>query len=124
MQSARTIDEPLSLFEDVNDGSITQAQVQAIAEVYPNLYGRMRNEVKRQTVYLTSPVDYDREVHVGVLLGQVTNEVLDPDFQTLLRQAYEEKTEKAQSQNAGSGASGSKAVKNMMSASESVEGGP
>ncbi len=123
MQSARTIDEPLSIFADVNDGSITQAQVQAIENVYPALYDRMRNEVKRQSMYLTSPVDYNREVHVGVLLGQVTNEVLEPDFQVLLRDTYEEKSEKAKSQNEGSGASGSKAAKNMMSASESVEGG-
>jgi hypothetical protein len=124
MSSARSIDDPLSLFEDVHSGDITQAQVDAVAFVYPQLFDRMRNEVKRQSMYLTTPVDYMREVHVGVLLGQVTNQVLEPDFQKLLRDSYAEKNKKAESQNVGSGGGqASKSAENMKSGSESIEGG-
>jgi len=124
MRSSATIDEPLSIFADVEDGSITQTQVNAIEAVYPRLFDKMRNEVRRQTMYLAAPIDYEREIHVGVLLGQVTNEVLESDFQALMRDSYADKSEKNESANAGkSGASGSKATKNMMSASESIEGG-
>lgn len=125
MAASRTIDDPLSIFADVKDGSITQTQVNAIATVYPRLFDKMRAEVRRQTMYLTSPVDYEREIHVGVLLGQVTNQVLEPDFQALMRSSYDQKNKKAESINAGGGGggSGSKTTKNMMSGSESIEGG-
>ena len=122
MQSARTIDHPLSIFEDVQDGSITQSQVDAIQAVYPKLFDKMRSEVRRQTMYLAEPVDYEREIHVGVLLGQVTNQVLEPDFQSLMAKTYAEKSKQMDSPNA-SGGSGSKSAKNMMSGSESIEGG-
>lgn len=124
MRSSATIDDPLSVFADVEDGSITQTQVDAIAAVYPKLFDKMRVEVKRQTMYLTTPVDYERQIHVGVLLNQVTDEVLEADFQMLMRDSYADKSKKNESANAGSSdASGSKATKNMMSASESIEGG-
>lgn len=123
MRSAATIDDPLSVFADVEDGSITQTQVNAIQAVYPRLFDKMRNEVRRQTMYLTTPVDYERQIHVGVLLNQVTDEVLESDFQRLMRDSYADKSKQSESANESRGASGSKATKNMMSASESVEGG-
>ena len=123
MQSVRTIDDPLSLFADVSNGSITQAQVEAVQTVYPLLFDKMRNEVKRQTMFLVSPVDYEREIHVGTLLGQVTNEVLEPDFQSMMAKSYKDKSKNQESQNSAPKPSGSKATKNMMSGSESIEGG-
>ncbi len=123
MESARAIDDPLGAFRDVEDGAITQAQVLAIQAVYPEFFDEMRAEVRRQTMYLAEPVEYDRSIHVGTLLGMVTNEVLEPGFQVELRKAYEEKFKKSESTNESQGASGSKAASNMMSASQSIEQG-
>lgn len=124
MRAVRTVDDPLSIFQDVRNGSVTEQQVAAIEHVYPMLYDEMRQEVRYQTVYLTKPVDYDREIHVGTLLGVITNEVLEPEFQKTLYAAYKEKSAQgAPASGGGSKPSNTGSAKSMMSASESVEGG-
>jgi len=123
MKSYGTVVDPLSIYKDVHDKSVTEQQVQAIEEVYPRLYAQMKNEVERQKLFLTKPIEYDRAIHVGTLLGVITDEVLEPDFQAALAANYEDK-EAAGAPEGSKGSSGeSKLAKSMMSASENVEGG-
>ncbi len=125
MQSYKTVVDPLSIYRDVHDLSVTEQQVLAIEEVFPALYKQMQAEVDRQKMYLTKPIDYERAIHVGTLLGVITDEVLEPDFQSALASNYKDKAAAGASPGAGSQSPGSesKTAKSMMSASESVEGG-
>jgi hypothetical protein len=121
MQAYRTIIDPLSIFKDVHDGSVTESQVGALAAVFGPLYEQIRQEVNVQRVSLTKPVDYDRAIHVGTLMGILTDEVLDRDFQRLQGERYKEK---AKAGEAPKGGGGSKSNGNMMSGSEkAIEGG-
>jgi hypothetical protein len=125
MQAVGAVDDPLSVFAHTKAGTITQSQVDAIAHVYPDLYDQMRNEIRYQTMSLKAPIDYDDEVNIGSLMGVVTNQVLEPDFQAQQRRAYASKAAAgAPVGGAGSKAgSGSKLVKSMQSGSEALEGG-
>lgn len=125
MRSFATIAKPLRIYQDVHNKSVTEQQVLAIEQVYPELYAQMRAEVDHQRTLLKEPMDYEREIHVGTLLGLMTNEVLEPDFQDLMSNTYKDKS--AQNKTAGgskSQGSGSKTSKSMMSGSESIEGEP
>ncbi len=125
MRSFATVARPFSIYQDVANKTVTESQVDAIEQVYPTLYAQMRAEVDHQRVLLKEPMDYEREIHIGTLLGLVTNEVLEPDFQDLLAKTYKDKT--AQGQMSGGGSQSpsgeSKTSKRMMSGSESLEGG-
>jgi len=121
MQTYKTILDPLGIFKDVHDGSATEQQVEAIGRVYAPLLDQMREEVNVQKVSLTRPVDYDRAIHVGTLLGVMTDEVLERDFQSMQFQNYKQKAQQGQA--VGSKAGASKTTKNMQSGSESIESG-
>ncbi len=123
MQYVKTIADPLDVFRDVKDGSVTDAQVEALSAVYPGLYSQMKAEVMRDVSMRTEPIPYEREIHLGTLLGLPTNEVLDRDFQKALQTSYEQKAEEAApmpgSKKSGGGGSG----QNMLSTAQRVEGG-
>ncbi len=93
MQYVSAIDDPIAVFRDVHDGTVTDQQIEAVQAVYPLLFAEMQMEVQRQMIFLEKPMPYEREINVGRLLGVRTNEVLDPTFQNMLRLSYEEKAE-------------------------------
>ncbi len=122
MQVVHTVSDPLSIFKDVTNGTVSERQVEAISEVYPLLYKQMQDEVKRQILDLKEPIPYEREINVGTLLGISTNEVLDPDFQKAIRDSYDSKVE--QGKPMGSKPTEKEANNNTMkSTSQQVEGG-
>ncbi len=122
MQAYATVIDPLSIFKDVHNGSVTESQVGALATVYEPLYDQIRNEVNLQRTSLTAPVDYDRAIHVGQLMGIITDEVLERDFQRAQSQMYKQKQKMGESAS-GSKSGAGKTSNNMMSASQSIEGG-
>ncbi len=121
MQAYKTILDPLSIFQDVHDGSVTESQVGALAAVYEPLYGQMREEVNLQKGSLTSPVDYDRAIHIGTLMGIITDEVLERDFQRMQLSSFKQKQKLGEAIGGQSGAM--KSNKMMVSASQGIEGG-
>ena len=125
MQYVAAIDDPFMVLRDVHEGTVTDQQITAVREVYPALYAQMQTEVRRQMLYLSKPMDYDREINVGRLLEVRTNEVLDPQFQNMLRIAYEEKFKKDNGPAGGSRSSSdeSRVSKMMMSDAQRVERG-
>jgi hypothetical protein len=123
MRSFSTVQYPLRIYKDVQNGTVTEQQMDAIKAVYPTLYDAMRDEVNHVRTTLTEPVDYEREIHIGTLMGIVTNEVLEPDFQDLQAKAYEDKETAGSPAGSKPSSADSKSSKSMMSGSESVEGG-
>lgn len=123
MQAFGAIQDPLSLMADAKTGNLTEEKVEAVAAVQPALLKKMRLEVQSQIPTVKSPLDYEREMQIGMLLGQPTNEVQDPAFQASMRASYQNKA--AQSQPVGSKPKpgDAKTTKNLQSTSESVERG-
>jgi hypothetical protein len=123
MQAFGAIQDPLSLMADAKTGDLTEEKVEAVAAVQPALLKKMRLEIQSQIPTVKSPLDYEREMQIGMLLGQPTNEVQDASFQATMRTAYQNKA--AQSQPVGSKPKpgDAKTTKNMQSTSESVERG-
>ena len=93
MQRVSAVDDPLSVFSATKAGDISALQVEAVQNVYPELFDQMRNEVRYQTMLLKTPVDYDKSIHVGTLLGITTDETLEPDFQTSQQKAFAQKAD-------------------------------
>ena len=123
MQYARTIENPLDVFKDVRDGSVTSQQIDAIKFVFPDLYSQMRAEVQWQNMMATKPLDYEKQIHVGTLLGVTTDQVLEPDYQAYQKAAFEQKEEDNAPVGSRSPGGESKLSKDYMSASQQAEKG-
>jgi hypothetical protein len=122
MRAYKSLTDPLSLFQDVKDGTVTATQVDAVKQVHDQLFAKMVGEVQRQTMSLTSPLAYEREVNVGTLFGKVTNQVMEPDFQKAMRASFDDKSAQAKPPGQGSKAGG-KLDKNLLSTAQRVEAG-
>lgn len=123
MQYVKALDDPPAAILAAKDGDITDQQVEAIQAVYPTIYEQMRVEIGHQLKTLQKPVEYDRAIHVGTLLGVTTDEVLDPEFQSTLSAAYQEKSDQGAPLGSKARSAESKTGKSMMSTSERVERG-
>ncbi|HKN66789.1 MAG TPA: hypothetical protein VJW73_10950, partial [Gemmatimonadaceae bacterium] len=127
MQAVSAVDDPLSVFANTKAGTITQSQVDAIRNVHEDLYDQMRNEIRFQSLSLRKPIDYEDETNIGMLMGVLTNQVLEPDFQALQRTTFKSKAA-AGSPQGGAGSGGSspssdKLSKSLTSGSQAIEGG-
>jgi hypothetical protein len=91
-QYAKAVADPMGVLKDVADGDVTPQQVEALENVYPQLYSQMRSEVLRRVADLDHPLDYEKSVNIGTLLNADTNEVMTGEFQSMLADMYTGRT--------------------------------
>ena len=122
MQSYEALTNPRDLYRQILTGEITEQKVEAVREVMPSVLDQMVNEVMNLITQLKEPLEYEKEIRIGMLLGQQTNEVLSPDFQAAQSAAFDDKSA---GKPAGSKPRGgeSKLTKETLSASQKVERG-
>lgn len=123
MQYVGALSDPLDVFKDVRDGTVTEQQVEAIRNVIPELYAQMQQEVMWQNQSLTKPLPYEKEIHLGTLLGVNTDQVLDPEFQALQKDTFVMKEDAGAPVGSKAPGGDAKVAKNMMSASQEAEKG-
>ncbi len=124
LQYAKALSDPLDVFRDVKNGTVTEQQVEAIKHVAPDLFSQMQDEVRWQAMMSTSPLDYEQEVHLGTLLEVETDTVLAKEFQTAQADMFVKKEEDGASANGSREPSDEgRVAKDLMSTSQSVERG-
>lgn len=74
----QVIDNPLSVLEELEDGTLTQEHVEALKEVYPNLYARIRAGVMDE-IRNEQKMAYDKKVQLGLLLDIETDQSMIPE---------------------------------------------
>jgi hypothetical protein len=60
--------DPLSALDDAAEGKLTEAKVEAIKTLYPELFARMQDEAIQQLSEAKEPVPYQARVRLGLLL--------------------------------------------------------
>lgn len=123
MQSYEAINDPTDLFRQAKTGEITEQKVAAAQFVVPTLMQQMRGEIGNEISKLHAPIDYEREIYIGQLLGLQTNEVLTPQFQAAQQAAFNDKSASGSPVGSKPHSGESKTTKNMQSTSEKVERG-
>lgn len=94
------VQEPLTLLEDLSKGYVSPEKVEAVQQVWPQLYDRMRTAVFGQLAQRTEPVPYEQRKLLDVALsgGGSLEPSLRPDSLWVMQQAG-----KAAQQQAGGG---------------------
>lgn len=85
LRAARVVDEPLSVLRDLNSGRLTRDGVDALRNVYPQLYQRIVAEVMQQIGERGRELAYERRIALGMLLGVPTDPSLTPEHMAALQ---------------------------------------
>ncbi len=89
-RAVQTVDHPLSVLDDLQDGTITRDQVQVLKNVYPLLYNEIRTKVATTLADTKEPVPYLKRVRLGVLLDLPTDSSLHPARIKATQSIYQE----------------------------------
>lgn len=88
MRSANAVISPAHVLEDAAKGKLTHDQVDALKNVYPDLYDDIRVQVMRTLVDQKSELPYGKRIQLGILLEIPTDRTLAPDFVQALQATY------------------------------------
>jgi hypothetical protein len=88
MRSAEAIDDPLIVLREAKAGTLTRDHVEAVKNVYPALYDRMRAEVMTSVVDSKTELPYSKRIQLGILLDIPTDKTLSPDFVRAIQATY------------------------------------
>lgn len=72
------IEQPSSILDDLQNGTLTREHVEALAAVYPDMYNRIRGEVLQNLQSQESSVPYGKKIQIGLLLDIPTDPSLLP----------------------------------------------
>ncbi len=82
------LDNPTIILDQARKGTLTPDHVEAVREVYPALYDKMRQDLFRELVSSKSELPYGRRIQIGILLDLPTDQTLAPDFVSAIQATY------------------------------------
>ena len=89
LRSVRAVDDPLSIVDDMSHGRLTREGVDAVRNVYPELFGQIQQMALRKATDATKPMKYDQKLQLGILLGVPTDATLRPEFVKRMQDTYQ-----------------------------------
>ena len=88
LRIARAVDNPMSVLADLRDGDVTPEAVEALRQVYPQLYEQIRIAVVREMSSGDLPVGYDQRIALGMLFNAPTDPALTPEHMGIMGEMY------------------------------------
>jgi hypothetical protein len=123
MRYARTVDDPLTVLDDLEKRRLAREGVEAIREVYPSLYQSIVREVMTQIAARSAkgdPMPYGDRIQLGLLLGTTTDPTLEPEFLQMFQRTFQLPSQTEQ-RSPGSSRGESRLGRLMASQSQSLE---
>ncbi len=74
------VQEPLSLLADMESGRVSRAKVEAVKEVYPEVFKKIQDNIGLQAAAMTKPMSWERIKMLAVVFGVPTHPAFDPSF--------------------------------------------
>jgi hypothetical protein len=94
MRYARAADEPLSIVEDLKHGKVSREAVEAVRELYPNVYETVQKQVTEQLANAKERVPYSKQVQLGIVLDIKTHPSLEPSFIRAMQEQWSAKDDR------------------------------
>ena len=76
----QAIEAPLTLLDDLQAGTLTQEHVEALREVYPELYNEIRSNLTDQIIQAKKPLPYSKRIAISNLFNIAADETMASDF--------------------------------------------
>ena len=81
------VENPISVVDDLESGTLTREAVEAVQEVYPDIYQRLQSEAISQ-ISQNQDIPYEKRIQVGILLNLPSDASLLPENITALQQTF------------------------------------
>ena len=91
LRRARAVEDPISLLDDMAKGTLSRDAVEAVQEVYPELFSEIQAKVLEQVAELDAQgkrPPYEKRKQLGVLLDIQTDVTLDPGLIAQMQAGY------------------------------------
>jgi hypothetical protein len=85
-RTLNAVENPKSVFEDLERGRLSTEGAEALKSVYPSLYTKLQEEAMK--LIGSKPVPYNKRLQLGILLGIPTDESLQPENILGLQQSF------------------------------------
>lgn len=92
----QVIEQPLSVFNELSQGTLTREHVEALQAVYPEVYNQIRSRVMQQIVDKGPQLAYERKLQIGILLNIPADSSLQPQTVMQLQQSINAQPEQQQ----------------------------
>ena len=89
----------MSALEDLESGRLSREKVEAIREIYPNLYSRIQEQTMEYITKNADNISYSKRLQLGVLLDIPSDTSLVPQNMIKLQQTFTPQEEQPQSEN-------------------------
>lgn len=89
-------ENPMSVMKDLRNGSLTRESVDALKEVYPNIYAELQKKIVENAGEKQPKLDFGQLVTLGTLFGVETTEALRPSFFSTLQSNFIEENKEAE----------------------------
>jgi hypothetical protein len=88
---SRTVAKPTSILDDMSNGTLSTAQVEAVKATYPVWLEDIQRQAAERAFDLAETgreLPYQEQLQLAVLLEQPTNPMLEPDMMALIQGSY------------------------------------
>ncbi len=89
------VENPLSIMDELAAGTLTREHVEAVREVYPDLYGRIQTNIMEQVATSQTDLSYSNRILLGNLFEIQTDPSLQTDSIIGLQSNFGQKQEEA-----------------------------
>lgn len=86
-RQVKTALNPLSVIEDLNDGTLSKDQVEVLANVYPQLLDEIRYRVTDAVAENPAQIPYNKRLKLSLLLGLDLDPSLNPAMSSIIMAA-------------------------------------
>lgn len=80
LRAAAVVDNPMTVFDSLRRGDLTTDEVDALRNVYPEMYAEMQAAVMSEVATLDRPLPYDRALQLGLLIGVPAHPSMTPEY--------------------------------------------
>jgi hypothetical protein len=89
-RAVQVVEDPLSVFDELEAGTLTRDHVQALRTVYPDIYNDIRLKVADELSLLKEPPAFERRIQLGTLLDLPTDKSLRPSSIAAAQAGYQQ----------------------------------
>lgn len=92
---AAAVQDPLSVLEELEHGTISAEAIEAVQAVYPALFDDIKTQLMEKVSELKTIVPYRDRVQLSLLFGVALDASLDPSFVSAVQNGYSQATSQA-----------------------------
>lgn len=119
----RAINQPTTLLTDLEEGTLSLAAVEAVRDVYPELYASMQARVMDGLANSTELLPYESRIRLGQMFGLPTDQTLRPEYLRVTQSVYQQPVYTQPPQQGPSPGPPGQRSKSLLSAAQELETG-